>query len=221
MSVVLVVAAHPDDEILGAGGTLAKHVARGDEVHALVLSEGASSRYEDGAEQILRDSALRSAENIGFASIQLLNMADQRLDAVPLIEVTQTLEPFVFDLRPEVVYTHTPVDVNTDHGIVARATWTACRPYSTPWLKRILAFETPSSTEWAWPLPDGGFQPNWYVDVTETLDSKLQAMVQYETELRDYPHPRSVQALTERARYWGSHIGVEAAEPFVVLRARD
>ena len=213
-------AAHPDDEILGAGGTLAKHLAQGDEVHALVLSEGASSRYEEGAEQTLRDSAARSAEKIGFASIQLLDMPDQRLDAVPLIEVTQAIESFVFDLRPEVVYTHTPADVNTDHGIVARATWTACRPYSTPWLTRILAFETPSATEWAWPLPDGGFHPNWFVDVTETLGRKLEAMAQYETELRPYPHPRSLQALAERARFWGSHVGVKAAEPFVMMRGR-
>lgn len=221
MSVVLVVAAHPDDEILGVGGTLAKHDARGDDVHALVLSEGASSRYEGGAEQMLRSSAERSAKKVGFRSIRLLAMPDQRLDAMPLIEVTQTVEQSVNDLKPEVVYTHSPVDVNTDHGIVSRATWTACRPYSTPWLKRILVFETPSSTEWAWPLPSSGFQPNWYVDITETLDRKLDAMAQYESELRDYPHPRSLRALTERARSWGSHIGVEAAEPFVLLRARE
>lgn len=221
MGVVLVVAAHPDDEILGAGGTLAKHVDAGDEVHALVLSEGASSRYEAEAIQSLRASAQLSAAAIGFTSIRLLNMPDQRLDAVPLIDVTQTLEPLIYDLRPEVVYTHAPVDVNTDHGVVARATWTACRPYASPWLKKILAFETPSSTEWAWPLAGNGFHPNWYVDISDTLNRKLQAMSGYERELRDYPHPRSLQALTERARYWGSHVGVAAAEPMMLLRAQS
>ncbi|WP_256842685.1 PIG-L deacetylase family protein [Ornithinimicrobium cryptoxanthini] len=220
MGVVLVVAAHPDDEVLGAGGTLAKHVASGDQVHAIVLSEGASSRYAAEGAGLLRDSATRSAEAIGLTSIHLLDLPDQRLDAIPLIEVTHAVEEVVLELRPETVYTHTPVDVNADHGVVARATWTACRPYAAPWLHRILAFETPSSTEWAWPLEGSSFQPNWFVDIAGTLDRKLEAVSCYTTELRDYPHPRSLQALTERARFWGSHVGVAAAEPFILLRGR-
>lgn len=219
MSDVLVIAAHPDDEVLGGGGTFAKHVASGDSVHALVLSEGASSRYEEGMTSTLQRAAKRSAEIIGFASLSFLGLADQRLDTVPLIEVTQMLEPILFRLRPSTVYVHSPVDVNTDHGVVARATWTACRPYSTPWLQRFLAFETPSSTEWAWPMTATAFQPQCFVDVTETLSRKLDAMACYESELRDYPHPRSLRALEERASFWGSQVGVNAAEPFVLLRS--
>lgn len=220
MTRVLVVAAHPDDEILGAGATLAQHVQNGDEVHAVVVSEGASARYAEGAEAELVGAARRSAETLGLASITFLGLPDQRLDGVPLLEVTQSLEPIVQGIEPSTVYTHTPVDVNTDHGVVARACWTACRPYSAPWVKTMLAFETPSSTEWAWPLPGHDFSPQWFVDVSETLDLKLRAMACYESELRDYPHPRSLRALEERARYWGSRLGVAAAEPFVVLRAR-
>ncbi|MFC5491855.1 PIG-L deacetylase family protein [Nocardioides caricicola] len=217
---VLVVAAHPDDEVLGAGGTLAKHVDAGDEVRAIVVSEGATSRYEDTMVDELRSAGRRSGERIGFASLEFVGMPDQRLDAVALIDVTQALEPLIQDFRPDVLYTHAPMDVNTDHGIVSRAAWTACRPYAAPWLSRFLVFETPSSTEWAWPIAEGSFQPNHFVDVSTTLERKLEAMRCYDEELRPYPHPRSVQALTERASYWGSRVGVTAAEPFMILRSR-
>lgn len=217
---VLVVAAHPDDEVLGAGGTLAKHVDAGDEVRAIVVSEGATSRYDDAMVEGLRSAGRRSAERIGFASLDFVGLPDQRLDGVPLIDVTQALEPLIHDFQPEVLYTHAPMDVNTDHGVVSRATWTACRPYAAPWLERFLCFETASSTEWAWPTVDGAFQPNHFVDVSETLERKLDAMRCYDDELRPYPHPRSLQALTERAAYWGSRVGVAAAEPFMILRSR-
>lgn len=217
---VLVVAAHPDDEVLGAGGTLAKHVGAGDEVRAVVVSEGATSRYPDELVDGLRAAGTRSADTIGFERIEFLGLPDQRLDGVPLLEVTQLLEPIVTDFRPQVVYTHAAVDVNTDHGVVARAAWTACRPYAAPWVELFASFETPSSTEWAWPTADAAFLPNHFVDVSATLERKLAAMACYDEELRDYPHPRSLRALSERAAYWGSHIGVAAAEPFVILRSK-
>lgn len=219
MATILIVAAHPDDEILGGGATFAKHVDNGDVVHALVLSEGASARYEDGMEKALRTCAERSAEMIGFSTIDFGNLPDQRLDAMPIIEVTQLVEETIQSLRPSIVYTHSHVDVNSDHGVVSRAVWTACRPYATPWIERILAFETPSSTEWAWAAPESAFQPQWFVDVERTLQRKLDAMACYTSELRPYPHPRSLQALEERARYWGSIAGGVAVEPFVLLRA--
>lgn len=218
MSTVLVIAAHPDDEILGAGATFAKHVDAGDDVHAVVLSEGATARYEDTMTSTLRDCAERSAAVIGFSSIQFLSMPDQRLDALPLLEVTQSVESIVAGLGAQIIYTHNPSDVNSDHGVVARATWTACRPYAAPSVRRLLAFDTPSSTEWAWPMTGSAFQPAWFVDVGATLQRKLDAMACYEPELRDYPHPRSLRALAERAAYWGSVVGGTAVEPFVVLR---
>ena len=221
MAVVLVIAAHPDDEILGGGATYAKHADAGDEVHALVVSEGASARYEDAMQSSLRAAAERSADVIGFSSINFLSLPDQRLDATPIIEVTQAIEQAVQHFRPAVVYTHSHVDVNTDHGVVARATWTACRPYSAPFVDRLLLFETPSSTEWAWPTTESAFLPSWFVDVSSTLQRKLDAMACYETELRAYPHPRSLLALRERAAHWGSISGTGLAEPFVLLRARS
>ncbi len=220
MSTVVVVAAHPDDEILGAGATLAQHVDRGDDVHAIVLSEGASSRYSDNGAIDLAVAANRSAEVIGFASMRLMNLPDQRLDGMALIDVIQLLEPILVELRPETVYTHSTVDVNADHGVVSRAVWTACRPYAAPWLRALYAFETPSSTEWLEPHQTA-FHPQRYVDVEPTLQRKLDAMACYTTELREYPHPRSLRALRERASYWGSHVGLLSAEPFTVLRTID
>jgi LmbE family N-acetylglucosaminyl deacetylase len=215
---VAVVAAHPDDEILGPGGTLAHHVNRGDAVHAVVLAEGASSRYGAGMEDELRKAGQRAAQEIGYESIRFEALPDQRLDALPLIEITQRLEAILEELDPEVLYTHFPGDVNADHGIVARAVWTACRPYRLPRLCRVAAFETPSSTEWAWPMSDGMFKPNLFVDVTATIDVKVAAVECYESELRDYPHPRSARALRERAAVWGSVVGRPAVEPFLILR---
>jgi LmbE family N-acetylglucosaminyl deacetylase len=215
---IAVIGAHPDDELLGAGGTLARHVRAGDEAHAIVVADGAGSRYPDELVQRLQKQAARAAELIGFASLCFLAMPDQRLDSVPLIELTQHLEAVLDEIGPEIVYTHFPEDVNTDHGIVARAAWTACRPYRRPQVRRFAVFETPSSTEWAWPLDGAQQQPNLFVDVTETLDIKIAAMECYETELRDYPHPRSSRALRERAAHWGSQVGRLAAEPFRVLR---
>lgn len=215
---VVVIAAHPDDEVLGPGGTLATHVRAGDQVHAVVLSEGATSRYRDGMAETLRKSGQRSAERLGLSSIAFEDLPDQRLDTLPLISITQRIEAFLERLRPELVYTHFPGDVNTDHQVVARAAWVACRPYRLPGLRGFAVFETPSSTEWAWPFGDSALAPNLYVDITATIDAKLAAMECYDSELREYPHPRSRRALIERAAYWGSQVGKRYAEPFRVLR---
>lgn len=218
MNTVLVVAAHPDDEVLGAGGTLARHVHCGDRVHALLVADGATSRYATGMAEVLAKCTRRAAQVLGFASVDQLSLPDQRLDTMPLLEVTREVEKVVDRLRPDVVYTHFPGDVNADHGVVARAAWTACRPYVLPGLRLFAVFETPSSTEWAWPIEGSTFGPALFVDVTSTLDEKLDAMSCYESELRDYPHPRSLRALRERAAYWGSRVGRPAAEAFQVLR---
>ncbi len=215
---VVVIGAHPDDELLGAGGTIARHVRAGDEVHAVVAADGAGSRYPAELVAALEKQAREAAQVIGFASLRLLALPDQRLDTVPLIELTQQLEAALDEIDPGIVYTHFPEDVNADHAVVARCAWTACRPYRRPRVRRFAIFETPSSTEWAWPLSGTCLEPNLFVDITDTLEIKIAAMERYQTELREYPHPRSSRALRERAAYWGSHVGRLAAEPFRVLR---
>lgn len=218
MSRVLVIAAHPDDELLGPGGTLARHAAAGDDVHAVILADGATSRYDDAMVGVLAECAERAGKVLGLSSVRVHSFPDQRLDAVPVVEMTRVIEEHADEVRPTIVYTHFPGDVNVDHGRVAQAAWVACRPYVVPGLRRFAVYETPSSTEWAWPLPGSAFAPSLFVDVTATLATKLEAMSCYTSELRDYPHPRSLEALRERAAYWGSRIGAAAAEPFQILR---
>ncbi len=215
---VLVVAAHPDDELLGPGGTLARHVHEGDEVHVRILSDGVSSRYPTHMQSVLTGAASQVGTHLRFASVTVDDFPDQRLDQLPLLEVTQRIESAVDELRPEFVYTHFHGDVNADHGIAAQATWTACRPYVAPQLRQFAVFETPSSTEWGWPVAGSQFLPNHFVDIGDYLGLKLDAMALYESELRPYPHPRSIRALTERAAHWGSVVGREAVEAFQVMR---
>jgi LmbE family N-acetylglucosaminyl deacetylase len=218
---VLVLAAHPDDELLGPGATLARHAAAGDEVHSVILAEGATSRYDDDMVDVLADCAQEAGKVLGATSVTVHRFPDQQLDVVPLVELTRTIEQHVDQLQPAVVYTHFPGDVNIDHERVARAVWVACRPYVVPQLRRLAVFDTASSTEWGWPTAAAAFTPTLFVDVTDFLETKLAAMACYESELRPYPHPRSLRALRERAAYWGSRVGCAAAEPFQILREVD
>lgn len=218
MTTVLVIAAHPDDEVLGPGGTIARHTRGGDEVHTVVVADGATSRYEDHMVGVLAVASEKVAGLLGVTDARMLGLPDQRLDSLALLEVTQQVQEIVAQVHPTIVYTHCPWDVNADHGVVSRATWTACRPYVAPQLTRFAVFETPSSTEWGWPAGSETFLPNLFVDITSTLEDKLTAMSFYESELRDYPHPRSLRALRERAAYWGSRVSRTAVEPFQILR---
>lgn len=215
---VLAIVAHPDDEILGVGGTLAAHVDAGDEVTALIVSEGASSRYADGADQTLRSSAERAAAVLGLRAVDSLGLPDQRLDAGPILDVIRPIEQRVGAIAPDVVYTHHWGDLNRDHQVVFEAVLVACRAVPGQRVRRLLCFETPSSSEWGAPDPRSAFVPNWFRDISATLARKLDAMRCYETEVRPMPHPRAIESLDARARYWGQTVGVTAAEPFVCVR---
>jgi LmbE family N-acetylglucosaminyl deacetylase len=215
---VAVIGAHPDDELLGAGATLAMHVRSGAQVHAAVVCDAANGRGARGLRSALQRDGQRAAEIMGFASLRFLALPGQRLDTVPAADLTELIEGVLDDIRPHLLYTHVPDDVDTDHGLVARAAWRACRPGCRDGLRRFAAFETPSSADWAWAAEGAGLRPNLFVDVADTLDTKIAALECYETKARDYPHPRSVRALRERASFWGSQVGCGAAEPFRILR---
>jgi len=218
MASVMVIAAHPDDELLGVGGTLARHVAEGDTVHAVVVSEGATARYEEGAKSQLQTAGHRAAEVLGFASLSFLGLPDQRLDTLSLLDVIQRIEREIERARPSVLYTHHAGDINKDHRIVCEAVMVACRPIGDDFPRRVLWFETPSSTEWTPPGLFQPFTPNVFVDVSATLEQKLAAMACYESELRPAPHPRSLEALRARAAYWGQIITRPYAEAFILAR---
>ena len=215
---VLVVAAQPDDEILGLGGTLSRHAAAGDDVTVLLLADHGSARYDDDRIREVRRAARAAADILGVGEVRFGELEDQKLDARPILEVTQRVEAVLREVQPEVIYTHHRGDINRDHAVVHEATLTAARPYSAPGVRRIVCYATPSATEWAGPYPESSFLPNLYVDISEYLETKLRAMGEYPTELRDPPHPRSLEALRSHAAYWGSVIGVAAAEPFVIVR---
>jgi len=218
---VLVVATHPDDEILGVGGTLARHVAEGDTCAIAIVADAASVRYDEKTMEIVRGGAREAAGHLGVSELRFAGLPDQRLDTLPIVEITGWVEKVLRDLEPEIVYTHHRGDVNRDHRVVYEATLTAARPYAAPFVERLLCFETPSSTEWSGPHLEAGFLPNVFVDIGPHLERKLDAMAAYATELRDAPHPRSLEALRARAGYWGSLVGLAAAEPFSLVREVD
>ena len=220
---VLCVAAHPDDEVLGAGGTLARHAADGEDVHVCILSDGVTSRYDDpesATEEIeqRRDRARRACETLG-ATVSLHEFPDNQFDTVALLDIVQIIEAEIAEHEPRVVYTHHYGDLNVDHELACRATVTATRPLADSGVERVLAFETLSATEWSVPSPENAFQPQEFVNVEDHLPAKLDALAVYESELREPPHPRTPETVEQNAHVWGAKAGVPAAEPFEVLRA--
>jgi LmbE family N-acetylglucosaminyl deacetylase len=218
MSRVLVLAAHPDDEVLGMGATIALHASRGDEVRIVVVTDGSSTQYPGAAETRGRKEreALRAAAELGVEDYVHLDLPDMRLDTMAHVELNGIVEEHVRSLSPEVVYTVQP-DVNLDHRVLFDAVAVATRPTPAHPVRRLLTYAPTSSTEWT-PAAVNWFVPNWYVDVTETLERKVAAFAHYETERREYPHPRSERAIRAAASFHGSSCGCDNAEPFVLVR---
>lgn len=216
---VLAIAAHPDDEVLGVGGTLIRHFKAGDEVRALIVCSAQSIRYREGEHDQPADSQ-RASHYLG-AHTTGLGFPDQRLDAGSNLELIQALEREIRDFQPDTVYTHHWGDVNADHVRIAEAVDVATRPFAAPWIRRLYTYHTPSSTEWTASQRDQPFTPNVFSDITQELDRKLDAMRCYQSELRPYPHPRSLRSLRESAGHWGSIANMTAAEPLMLLRARE
>ncbi len=220
---VLVIAAHADDEILGCGGTMARHAQTGAEVAALFMTNGVGSRDSVGQEEIdRRNHAMRSALSlVGVTKCVAFDFPDNGLDRVSLLEVVKSIEGFVSDWgMPDIVYTHHPGDLNVDHQLSHRAALTCFRPQPNTQgnVCEILSFEVLSSTGWYGISAAEAFRPNYFVDVTDTLDSKLRALRAYNEEMRQWPHARSLKSAEHLARTRGSMMGLEAAEAFVVER---
>lgn len=210
---VLVIAAHPDDELLGVGGTLALHAERGDRVCALVACAGALI-HERAGDQNVAGQARAAAEVLGIADLRLLDFPDQGLDRLSLVDVITPIEQVVDEVLPDVVYVQYGYDINRDHQLLFQATLVATRPMLEQ-LEGIYAFDTVSSTEWAYPR---SFVPDTWVDISSVLERKLKAMACYRTELRDWPHPRSLHSLRAKAESTGSQVCAPAAEAFMTVR---
>jgi LmbE family N-acetylglucosaminyl deacetylase len=218
---VLIVAAHPDDEVLGCGATAARLAREGHAIYISILGEGLTARSEADRWALpnLHACARRVAEMIGATDLHLHGLPDNRLDALPLLDVIKIVEERIGMLRPEVVYTHSCGDLNVDHQVTHRAVLTATRPTSGHPVREVYAFEVASSTEWAFGRFDSAFRPNVFVNIEQELGIKTAAMAVYESECRPFPHPRSREALEAAARRWGSVVGCMAAEAFELIRS--
>ncbi len=220
---MLVVAAHPDDEILGCGATVAKLAAEGWRVHLAILGEGVTSRgasAEAGVElETLRQASRRAASILGAQGVEHFGLPDNSLDTVPLLSLVKIVEELVKRHRPELVLTHFPGDLNVDHQLVAKAVLTATRPLPGEGVREVLHFSVASSTEWAFGLLGGTYSPTVFYDVSEHWETKLRALEAYASEMRPFPHPRSAEAITAEATRLGSSIGVARAEAFLLARA--
>ncbi len=218
---VAVVVAHPDDEVLGCGGTIRRHILAGDEVWIVVLADGETGRRSSGGAEVVaaREAAAHAAAKIlGVQHLALHGFADNRLDERPLLDIVQVLEEHIREISPDTVYTHHAGDLNIDHRRTHEAILTACRPQSGYPVKRLLAFEIPSSTVWQQPSGGVAFCPNWFVDISSTFENKMLALKAYNEEMRPWPHPRSYQGVEHLARWRGAIVGCDAAEAFMLIR---
>lgn len=217
---VAVIAAHPDDEVLGCGGTMAWHAAKGDCVEVLIVSQGITSRIHSNSEDIvpLREMATRANQILGVKRIQFLEHPDNQMDSVPRLEVIQQVECFIQECQPQRIYTHHFSDVNIDHQRVHEAVLTASRPMPNSWVKELLFFEVASSTDWQVSGTKMPFVPNYFINIENHLAQKIDALGIYVDEMREFPHSRSVPALEALAKWRGASCGVKAAEAFCVGR---
>jgi LmbE family N-acetylglucosaminyl deacetylase len=215
----LVVAAHPDDEVIGCGGTIARHVAEGDCVHVVLMADGVGSRGTDSSNGLRqRNQACGEALNIlGVTGWHALAFPDNCMDSLPLLDVVQSLELIIKRLQPMTIYTHHHGDLNVDHRVTHQAVMTACRPVPGSSVREVLTFEVMSSSEWATPGV-APFEPNVFVDISDYLPKKLEALAAYDMEMRSAPHSRSVAHIEALARHRGNCVGLKSAEAFVVLR---
>jgi len=209
---VLVIAAHPDDEVLGCGGTIARHAAMGDEVHTMFIADGETSRTI-AVKPNRNIAAYQASKILGTQPPVFLDWRDQMLDTLPLIEVTRAIEMMVEKVEPTVVYTHHAGDLNLDHRIVHQAAMTALRPLPGAPCKEIYTFEVLSSTEWG-----SGFRPNHFVCISAFRTLKLEALNCYHDEMREPPHPRSYSGVENLARLRGNSVGLNVAEAFMTIR---
>lgn len=222
-NIIAVIAAHPDDEALGAGGTIAKHARNGDAVHILFLADGVGARDDmDGLEE-RHVATFNAAKEMGVAkeNVHFEFFPDNRMDSVALLDVVKKVEAFITKVQPNIIYTHHAGDLNIDHVVTAKAVMTACRPLAGLSVKKIYGFEVLSSTEWQAPRAENAFLPSHFVNITDTLEDKMKCLKAYDLEMRPFPHSRSYEAVRALAVYRGVSAGYEAAEAFTVIRSME
>ncbi len=220
----LVIAAHPDDEVLGCGGTILRLLEECNSVDIAILGEGITSRYDSPEKatteelDLLRREAKEVADLLGINNLYLRDFPDNRFDSFDFLDVVKVVEEIIDVSSPEAIYTHHAGDLNLDHKITNRAVITATRPLAEQKVNEIYTFEVPSSTEWNFGETDNNFTPAFFVGIEETLKKKIEALKLYKNEVRQAPHPRSPETVKALARWRGSMAGLEAAEAFKPVR---
>ena len=222
---ILVIAAHPDDEVLGMAGTIMKHVKHGDDVHVVFMSDGVTARdreydYEISKDRIEERKALagKACVVMGVKSHSFFDYPNLRMDVMLQLKITKDIEDVINRIQPDVIYTHHDGDMNKDHRITFESVMTACRPLPGHCVREIYTFEVLSSTEWAPNMVWPAFTPDKWVDIEPFLDDKIAAMQCYDIEMREFPHPRSEQVIRSLAQLRGSQMGLKAAECFTTIR---
>ncbi len=219
---IMIVAAHPDDEILGCGGAIAKHIARGDRVKAVFMTNGVGARGDDSEirdAQERRDQARVIAKLMEMDDPVFNSFPDNAMDTIALLGIVKTVEEQILLFKPNTIYTHWQGDLNVDHQLTSRAVCTAARPLPGSAVKNIFAFEVLSSTEWS--LSSSAFQPNYFIDITDFWKQKKTALSHYESEIPLSPHARSLDSIESLAKVRGMSVGFEKAEAFQVIRMID
>jgi len=216
MKKILIIAPHNDDEVLGVGGTIAKHVKQGDKVYICSVTIGPNSERAT----MIRDEALNSHRFLGITKTFFLDLPVVNLAQLPTTEINTAIENVVNEVKPNIAYIPHRGDMHIDHKVVSESSMVALRPLNNPQLEIIYAYETLSETEWDIPSASNAFLPNVYSEVTDTIDEKLEAMKFYKSQLYKFPHPRSLRAIKALSEYRGSTIGVEHAESFMLIRGK-
>jgi len=219
---ILIVAAHPDDEVLGCFGTVARLIKEGYEAYTLILGEGKTSRseqrvVEDKKDEIeILNTEIQNANDvIGIKKVFIESFPDNRFDSVDLLDIIKVISRVKEEVKPDIIFTHYEYDLNIDHQIAYKAVITATRPMENECVKEIYSFEILSSTEWNYPL---SFPPDTFFDISDTLDLKIDSMKEYKSELCDYPHPRSLEGIELNAKYQGMRVGKKYVEAFKTIR---
>lgn len=218
---ILVLAAHPDDEVYGMGGTIAKLSDSGHDVYTLILTEGCTTQYSGNEEiiDIKKEEANLANEILGVKKVFFCDLPDMRLDSLDHVEINRNIEKYVEIIQPDIVFTHHNGDVNKDHKLIFESTLVATRPVLGSSVKKVYTYQVPSSTEWGAPLENDIFIPNTFIDIERYTDKKGLAIEAYKSELRDFPHPRSVKAVQTYDHAAGIKVGLEYAEAFRLIRA--
>jgi len=215
---ILVVAAHPDDEIIGCGGTLLKHIYNKDDVFVVYASDGESSRVNGKNKILKRKKQAKDVAKIAkIKKIFFLDYPDNQMDKINLLKISKSISLIVDKIKPDIIYTHHYNDLNIDHRITFEATMVACRPIKKKNVTEIYSFEILSSSEW-YGRKDSNFKPNVYVDINAFFEKKLDLMKIYKDEIMPTPHPRSLRSITSKAASRGSEVSVLYAEAFELIR---